>query len=73
MPEIRYYVVTQTREVKVTANSPTDAVRLADAAFEHGQMNSEPIIAAGKGPEGVWGNTRSRIRVVETWATEEKP
>jgi hypothetical protein len=70
MPEIRYFVVTQTREVKVTANSAADAVLLAEAAFEHGQMNSEPSIAAGKSPEGIWGNTRSRIREIEINARE---
>lgn len=34
MPEIKYYTVTQEREVKVSANSPADAVRVADAAFK---------------------------------------
>lgn len=72
MPEMRHYVVAQTREVKVTAHHPADAVLLADAAFEHGQT-SEFTIALGKGPEGVWGNTSSQIRVVQTWAIEEKP
>ncbi len=33
MPEICYYTVTQEREVKVTATSPTDAVRIADYKF----------------------------------------
>ena len=72
MPEIRRYIVTQTREVHVTANSAADAVRLADAAFEHGQ-NSDSGIARDKAPEGVWGNTESRIRTVETWAKEKRP
>lgn len=34
MPEIRYYTVTQEREVKVTANSPLEAAQIADAAFK---------------------------------------
>lgn len=33
MPEIRYYTVTQEREVKVAANSTIDAARIADTAF----------------------------------------
>lgn len=33
MPEIRYYTVTQEREVKVWANSPVDAAVVADAKF----------------------------------------
>lgn len=33
MPEIRYYTVTQEREVKVWANSPVDAAVIADGKF----------------------------------------
>jgi hypothetical protein len=33
MPKIRYYTVTQTREVKVSADSPTEATILADRLF----------------------------------------
>lgn len=33
MPEIRYYTVTQEREVRVTANSPGEAAAFADAVF----------------------------------------
>jgi len=33
MPEIRYYTVTQEREVKVSANNVIDAARIADAVF----------------------------------------
>lgn len=70
MPEIRTFIVTQTREVKVTANSAADAMLLAEAAFVHGQ-NSANGIAIGKGPEGIWGNTDSRIREVGL-AVEER-
>lgn len=33
MPDIRYYTVTQEREVKVQANSPIDAAMIANAEF----------------------------------------
>lgn len=33
MPEIRRYVVTQTRETKVSASSPMEAIGLADKQF----------------------------------------
>ena len=33
MPENRYFIVTQTREVKVQANTLPDAARIADAYF----------------------------------------
>lgn len=35
MPEIRYYTVTQEREVKITANNPLEAATIADAAFKN--------------------------------------
>lgn len=34
MPEIRYYTVTQEREVKVSASSPLEAAQIASAAFD---------------------------------------
>lgn len=33
MPDIRYYTVTQTREVKISASSPLEAAEIGDAAF----------------------------------------
>jgi hypothetical protein len=41
MPEIRYYTVTQTREVKVWANSPADAALVADGKFNGHSPNVE--------------------------------
>lgn len=67
MPEIRYFTVTQTREVQVTANSATDAVRLAGVAFEKGQ-DSRGSVRSSDYPEDmkdIWGNTTSRIREKE--------
>lgn len=34
MPEIRYFIITQTREVRVQANALPDAMQIADAYFE---------------------------------------
>ena len=48
MPEIRYYTVTQEREVKVWANSPIEAAQIADAAFNdrivEGDQSAAPHI-----------------------------
>lgn len=68
MPVIRHYRVTQTREVKVTANNPTDAVRIATAAFENGQNQDNGVVA---GPSGVWGNTSTPVRPIDINAYEE--
>lgn len=70
MPETRYFKVIQTREVKVISEDAEGAVRLAEAAFTHGQNKSEATILAGHGPEGVWGNTRTRIREVKLECVE---
>lgn len=72
MPEIRHYTVRQVREVKVHANSAVDAARIAAAAFEHGHLGATTSVAAGKSPDGVWGNTMSRIREIDLHVTEER-
>lgn len=33
MPELRYYTVTQEREVKVSANTPIEAAEIANVIF----------------------------------------
>lgn len=68
MPEIRYYVVEQTREVKVTANTLVDAVRIASEAFEKGQNSDNAV----KNPEleGVWGNTTTPVKETDIHARE---
>lgn len=68
MPEINDYTVVQVRQVRVTANSAVDAVRIAQAAFENGQNVERGVI---RGPDGVWGNTRSRIETVSISAHKE--
>lgn len=45
MPAIRYYTVTQEREVKVSASSTIDAARIADAIFK-GEIDRDDL------PEG---------------------
>lgn len=70
MPEVRYYTVTQERQVKVTANSAVDAARIAEDAFENGQHKSEPSVASS-GIEGIWGNTRSFVRTVDIHVRED--
>jgi hypothetical protein len=64
MPEIRNYVVTQTREVEVSANSLSDAITIASAAFEHGQNTDYGVKFGGDLHElkGIWGNTRKPIK-----------
>lgn len=67
MPEVKYYLVTQTRQVKVTANTETDAARIATVAFETGQNSDHGVKLQGPSMfdiEGVWGNTTSKIEVV---------
>lgn len=68
MPEMIHYKVSQTREVSVTANSIVDAVRIAAAAFDNGQNRHHGVI---NGPSDVWGNTDTRIRVIDISAREE--
>lgn len=67
MPEIRYFTVTQTREVQVTANSATDALRLAGVAFDKGQASDGAVrsIDYTEDMKDIWGNTTSRIREKE--------
>lgn len=43
MPELRYYIVTQEREVKVSATNPTDAAILANRVLS-GTKNPEDRI-----------------------------
>lgn len=68
MPEIIYYEVLQTREVRVRANSSIDALRIAQAAFENGQNSGDGVI---DGPEGVWGNTSNRVKERDLSVTRE--
>lgn len=60
MPAMKSYVVTETREVKVTATSILDASKIANAAFTYGQNSDNGV---RNGPEGVWGNTTSAVAI----------
>ena len=42
MPEIRYYTVTEEREVKVWANNPIHAARIGDAHFRGAKVIAVP-------------------------------
>lgn len=68
MPEMHYYLVQQEREVKVTANSAADAIRIADAAFTNGQNSDNGVV---DGPQGVWGNTRNKVKITSISARED--
>lgn len=67
MPVIQHFVVTQTREVMVSANSIGDAVLIGAHAFEHGQNSDNGIRNPhALEPRGVtWGNTSGPIKDVE--------
>lgn len=69
MPEVRYYTVTQEREVKVMANSAIDAARIADAAF-NGQ--TEPVHHERLGilPD-IWGHPTTPVRVRDIVTRED--
>jgi len=71
MPEMRMFMVSQIREVKVRANCAGDAIVLAEVAFEHGQNDDNTV--RGRGPIAVWGNTVSKIREVALSTKEVKP
>lgn len=62
MPEIRYYTVTETRMVEVTANTVIDAARIANKVFEGGEVSSRGGLKSKEGLEGVWGDTNSLVR-----------
>lgn len=62
MPEIIHYIITQTRTVDVSANKVSDAVRIAEAAFENGQNIDNGVKVLDHNLFGVYGNTTSRIR-----------
>jgi hypothetical protein len=59
MPEMVSYVVTQTREVKITANSAADAVVVATATFDHKLK-----------PDEIWGHATTDVRITDISARE---
>lgn len=61
MPEIRYFTVTQTREVKVDANDPLEAVQIGAAAFK-GEINKGDL---------AWGRIARPVRERSIDATED--
>lgn len=61
MPEVRYFIVEQTRQVKILANSPIDAGRLAQAAFG-GQVETT----------GVTGSILTPVREISLSVEEDR-
>lgn len=62
VPSAKYYVVEQTRSVKVTANNEASAFLIAQAAFATGQTPAGKVVEP---PPNVWGDTTSKIEVDE--------
>jgi hypothetical protein len=60
MPEIRYWVVSQTREVKVAANTARDAVLVAEDEF-----GGQPK------PEEIWGDARMPVKTTDIIVRED--
>jgi hypothetical protein len=60
VPEIRHFIVTQIREVKVWANDPVGAAEVADAAF-----NDRPGLSTP-------GEVRSEVREIGLTVTEDR-
>lgn len=60
MPGIRYYTVTQEREVKVAANSAAGAARIADCKFRDVEY-----------PPDVYGQALTPVRVRNIFARED--
>lgn len=56
MPEIKHYLATQTRQVRVVANNEVDAVIIAQMAFEN---PDEHRVRA----ETFFGESRSRVNI----------
>lgn len=65
MPIIRYYTVTQKREVKIAANSAIDAAVIADAEFNGDSRNIVDVIP------GRDGRVTSEIRVRDLVVQED--
>lgn len=71
MPESRAFVVTETRQVKVAANSCVEAAQIAQLAFD-GKTEFDVNTARGveQALPGVWGYKNSSIRQVEVEVRE---
>jgi len=60
MPAIRYFTVTETREIKVAAPDPTAAVYIASTAFQTGQAFNDES-----------GRTTTEIKITAIEARED--
>lgn len=70
MPVIRNYVVSQTREVNVRANSLTDAIRIAGVAFNNGQNSDSSARYIQENIPGIWGDTTTPVKETDITARE---
>lgn len=62
MPESRHYVVTQTRSVQVSANTPVGAAEIAALAFDGKDARSTRFV---EGELDIWGYQTSEVRPIE--------
>ncbi len=69
MPAIRYFKVSETREVRVQAGSISEAIEVATIAFTHGQDYNR-IHPVNRRP-GLQGDTSDPIKVIARGATED--
>lgn len=61
MPTIKRFTVTESRSVQVEANRLEDAMRLAEHAFNQGQVGMSVNKTTMDNPP--WGNTVSKVEV----------
>jgi hypothetical protein len=62
MPEIRHFVVTETRRVQVSANNAVDAAKIGQRAFDGEPTRSSIDVEADL---GIWGHTNSSVQQTE--------
>jgi len=70
MPDIRHFVVTETRSVKVSANNAEDAARIANKAFGGTPQVGLGYLKEKEGLDDIWGDTNSHVRQVDLHVTE---
>lgn len=66
MPEVKHYIVTQEREVRVTANDPLSAIAIASVAFQQ-----EGLAKSGVGIEDVYGTTTREVEITDIQARKD--
>jgi len=69
MPAMRTYIVTQTRQIEVSANDTVGAVRIADLAFKGEPVKSTLVVELQL---GIWGHSHGEPLITETHAREKR-